>query len=431
MRTLLLPILAFAACTGADEGPHYSEDDSDESTKDTAPEDDADDPEHAIALDWDTEISGSLDGDDSDWYRVAGMSAGQHFRVQVINDDENASELSLDTIVEVYSEALVRIAWEDDHPVGDVSTYDTVCFGFFPEAGSYYVRVLDKGNFEGSVRDVDETDYTVQLLAPSSPPEEPDSILRLGLDIAMDNDNSWYALPVRSDSAGDEDYVRFTLAHNDGAITFARAHHIESSAYAPALTLYDGEGTPVLHADTVLPSDFRQYISPPDTTYILGVSDTSGSEGASDGMWVFISNSEAGYGNTREREPNNDGDTAMALTLADQFPDAGSWVADFVEGRIDNTRDEDWYSFRLDEEAYVSVAFGALSYGSLLEATVALHGEGVEISDSADGGADPTTRSSAKLPVGAYTVSVSAADGVTGGEGSFYRLAVHVTSVPL
>ncbi len=429
-RTAFLPLL-LAACTGAEEGPHYADDDTGTPSTDTSAPEDADTPETARELAWETEESGTLDADDADWFKVTGVSAGQHFRVQVVNADENASEDSLDTVVEVYDSAMTRIAWEDDHPVGDVGTYDTVCFGFFPEAGSYFVRIVDKGTFEGAERDVEDTDYTVQILGPSGPPEEPDSLLRLANGAAMDNDNSWYALPVQADEAGDTDYVLLELAHSDGALTFARAHHIESSPYTPALTLYDSEGTPVLQADTVAETDFRQYISPPDSTYILGVSDTTGALGPAAGMWVFVANSEEGYGNSREREPNDSADGPMTLTLEDQYPDAGSWVADFVEGRIDPAGDQDWYTFTLTEDSYVAIAFGALNYGSLLEATVEVDGPGGHLTGTASGGTDPEVKSETKLAAGSYTVTVVASDGSTGGQGSFYRMAVHATSVPL
>jgi hypothetical protein len=432
MHRLLLPLLLAVACTGVEEGPHYADDDTGGgTTSDTAPVDDADDPEHAVAIDWETEMTDTLDSDDSDWYRIAGVAAGQHFRVQVVNSDENGDEDSLDTVVEVYDEALNRIAWEDDHPVGDVGTYDTVCFGFFPAAGAYYIRVLDRGNFEGAVRDVARTEYSIQILAPSSPPTEPDSLLRLSLDYSLDNDNSWYAIPVLADEAGDVDYARLVLPHDDGALTFWRAHHIESSHYQPALTLYDEEGTPVMSAPTLEETDFRQFISPPDTTWVLGISDASGVSGPAEGMWVFVADSEAGYGNTREREPNDSREGAMALTLADQYPDAGSWVADFVEGRIGAAGDEDWYSFTLESDAYVTVGFGALAYGSLLDAAVDVHGDELLLSGTAVDGVDPDLRSSGKLPAGSYAVSVRAADGATGGTGAYYRMAVHATSVPL
>lgn len=427
----LTTLLGLVACTPAGTEPHYSGSDSPPPDTDTTPADDADTPETARVLEWETELSDSLDADDADWYRVSGVAAGQHYRIQVINSDENTSEYSLDTVVEVYDSTQKRIGWEDDHPVGDVGTYDTVCFGFFPEDGDYYVRVLDRGTFEGKEREVEDTEYSVQILYPSAPPSEPDSILQLDKGAELTNENSWYAFPVQADEAGDVDYLLLELPHDDGALTFARSQHIESSPYSPALTLFDAEGTPVLQADTVTEDDFRQYISPPDATYVLGVTDTTGAVGPAAGMWVFVANSEAGYGNPREREPNDSGDGPMLLELEDQYPDAGSWEAAFIEGRIGASGDQDWYSFTLAAESYVTIAFGALTYGSLLEAAIEVRGEGALVEGQAASGADPEVQSETKLPAGTYTVSVRAADGSTGGQGSFYRMAVHATSVPL
>ncbi len=430
MRLFRLTLLLFCACSAETDEAHYADGDT-SAPDDNSPPDDADDAAHAEEIVWDEPEAGTLDNDDSDWYRVSGVLAGQHFRVQVVNDDENASEDSLDTVVEVFDEAMERIAWEDDHPVGDVGTYDTVCFGFFPTAGTYYLRVTDRGTFEGVERDVDETDYTVTLLAPTGPPAEPDSLLRLGLAFGMENTNSWYALAVQADEPGDVDYVRLELAHANGAMTFASSHHIESSAYTPAITLFDFEGTPVLSAASLTETDFRQYISPPSTTYVLGVADSTGVSGPAEGMWLFIANGEAGVGYSREVEPNDSTDGPMELTLADQNPSAGYWEADFVEGRIATAGDQDWYSFTLTDDRYVTIELGALSYGSLLEASVEVHGDELVVAGSAVEGVDPDVRTTTKLPAGRYTVSVAPTDGVTGGEGSFYRVAVHATSVPL
>jgi len=372
----LAALAALVACTGGEDGAHYAEKpaSSEDSGSDTAVIDDADDAAHAVLIDWETEMFDTLDGTDEDWFRVDGMAAGQQFRVQVVNDDENVSPESLDTVVEVYDSAQNVIAWEDEHPAGDVSTYDSVCFGFFPEAGSYYIRVLDRGAYTGVPNDVENTEYSVQLLAPWAPSAEPDSLLKIGLDVDMTTTNSWYAVPVRADDAGDVDYVKLSLAHADGALTFVAAQHIVSSAYSPAITLYEQGGDAVLRASSLSESDYRQYISPPGTTYVLGVEDTSGVSGPAHGMWIFIANSAAGYGNEREVEPNDAQGAPMALTLTDQEPDAGSWDAAFVEGRIGTPADADWYSFSLERDSYVAIAFGALTYGSLLAANIEVYG---------------------------------------------------------
>lgn len=431
MRSLTILLLALGACDSTDSGTDSNGDDPGGADADTSAPDDADDPEHAVALTFDEEVSDTLHDDDVDWYQIT-ASEGQQFRVQVVNEDENQSEDSLDTVVEVFSSDLTRIAWEDDHPVGDVGTYDTVCFGFFPSDGDYYVTVQDKGTFEIGHSNVESTEYTMSVLSPSQLGEEPDSVLSVGVSYPMDTENSWYAIPVLADSGGDRDFVKLVLAHNDGALTFAAAEHIESSGYKPMIELYNSDAETVLRASTIARSDGRQFISPPGTEYILGVEDSSFGSGPAQGMWVFVANSEAGYGYTRETEPNDAEGAGNAMTLADQEPDAGFWFADGVEGRIGDEDDVDGFDFTTTEEGYLTISFGALSYGSLLTANVAIWQDGVIVaSGTAEAGADPEVQTSAKVAAGAYSLRVSAVDGTPSGEGAFYRLAVHSTSVAL
>lgn len=431
MRSLTILVLTLGACDSAAPTPDSTDDDTGSGDTDTSPPDDADDAEHAVLLALDEEASDTIHDTDVDWYQITG-SAGQQFRVQVVNDDENGAEDSLDTVVEVFSSDLTRIAWEDDHPVGDVGTYDTVCFGFFPADGIYYVTVQDKGTFQSGQSDVESTGYTLTVLSPGQLPEEADSVLSVGHSYGMDTENSWYAIPVLADDAGDQDFVKLVLGHNDGTLAFAAAEHIESSGYQPSIELYNSDAEPVMRAETVAAADGRQYISPPGTEYILVVEDVSFGSGPAQGMWVFVANAEAGYGSTREVEPNDVEGAGMPLTLADQAPDAGFWYADYVEGRIGSESDADVYEFTTTEEGYITIGFGAKTYGSLLTANVGILQDGVMVaSGTAEGGVDPEVQTTAKVAAGAYSVRVSAVDGSATGEGAFYRLAVHSTSVAL
>lgn len=422
--------IALAACAGSDDpNAEPGATDSGHPESDTGQPDDADDAEHAIPIELDQVAEGAIHDNDVDWFKIVG-SAGQQFRVQVVNDDEGAYEGALDTVVEVFDSALTRIAWEDNHPIGDVGTYDTVAFGFFPSDGDYYVTVQDKQAFEGASADVKSTDYTLTVLSPSQIPTEPDSVFSVGLSYRVETDNSWYAIPVLAESAGDTDHVKLTMSHNDGTFAFAAAQHIESSGYIPAITLYNADAETVLFAATIAPSDGRQFISPPSTEYILAVTDSSLGSGPAQGMWVFVANAEAGYGNARETEPNDE--EAEALTLSNQSPDAGFWLAGFVEGRISERDDVDAFEFTTTNEGYLTIGFGARTYGSLLTANVRIWQDDVEVaSGTTEGGADPAVQTSGKVPAGSYSVRVSAADGTPFGEGAYYRLAVHSTSIAL
>ncbi len=429
MRFPALLALALACDSSATDTDAHTDDDT-QADSDTGPIDDADDAEHAVPLELDMLDGDTLYDADVDWYSVTG-TAGQPFRIQVTNEDENVAEESLDTLVEVVDAELNRIAWEDDHPVGDVSTYDTVCFGFFPDDGVYYVKVMDVGVFSGTSREVESTAYNVTWLQPTSPPDEPDSLLSIDLNYPMDTDNSWYAIPVLSDSVNDVDYAKLTLPHAGGTLVIAAAHHIESSSYQPAVELYDADAGLVLSASTVAESDLRWLMAPLGTQYEVAVRDSAGGLGPSVGMWLFVANYEAADPSHWEAEPNGSAAGGNEIELYDQEADAGSWFAGWADGRVDALADEDWFRLTLPEEAYISLDFGSLTFGGLLQSRVEVwSGETLIDASESTGTTDPSIRTAEKHPAGQYTVSVKSLYPELSGEGYFYRVTAHGTSVP-
>ncbi|MSQ03009.1 MAG: hypothetical protein EXR71_14165 [Myxococcales bacterium] len=429
MRYPILFFLALGCASTATDDGTDTDGDTDTDT-DTGPVDDADDAEHAVPLDLDMLDGDTLHDGDVDWYSVVG-TAGQPFRIQVTNEDEKIAEDSLDTVVEVVDASGVRIAWEDDHPVGDVSTYDTVCFGFFPADGTYYVKVMDIGVFSGSPREVESTAYNLTWLQPTSPPDEPDSLLDISLAYDMQNDNSWYAIPVLSDAANDVDYVKLTIAHAGGTLALAAAHHIESSSYQPAVQVFDAEAQLVLDVPRIAESDLRLLLAPTDTQYELAVIDSAAGIGPTSAMWIFVANYAAPETSRWETEPNDSAAGGSEITMVDQEADAGSWFAGVAEGRLDARGDEDWFRFTLPAAGYISVDFASLTYGGLLPARVEVW-SGDTLIDAADATTttDPSIRTADKHPAGEYALRVAAPEPEMWGEGYFYRLSAHGTSVP-
>ncbi len=440
--THMLLLATFFACepgvnqTGTTPNETDADADSDADTDTDADPDDADDFASAWDLAFDTEGGDEIEGDDIDIYKVAG-TAGQQFRVQVINIDEGEAEDSLDTVVQVFEANGTRIAWEDEHPAGEVSTYDSVCFGFFPSTADYYVQVSDLRTFEGTTSPVTSTDYTIQVLSPGSLPTDPDSLLSVGGGFDIENSYSWYSFPVLFEEEGDADFVSVTLPYDDASVVFVAAEHIESSPAQPVVDVYNQDAEQVFHADPAWLGEGRQMLSTLGTSYVLGIGNSAGGGGEAYGAWIFVLVTEEGYGNERETEPNDE--LADDLDMVDQEPSAGSWYAGYAEGRVESSADLDRYAFATGGEAYLSVAFGALSYGSLLVAELDILDEGgnVVATSTSVGGEDPQIENAGPFAAGTYTVTVRALDDGSGGtlggvgEGGAYRLGAHVTSVPM
>ncbi|MBM4366832.1 MAG: hypothetical protein FJ102_11515 [Deltaproteobacteria bacterium] len=438
----MLLLVHFLACepgvnqTGSTPSESDADTDSDADADADADPDDADDFATAWDLPFDTESGDAIEGDDIDIYKVTG-TAGQQFRVQVINSDEGEAEDSLDTVVQVFEANGTRIAWEDEHPAGEVSTYDSVCFGFFPSTAEYYVQVQDRRSYEGSESPVSSTDYTVQILSPGSIPAEDDSLLSVGGSFDIENTYSWYSFPLLFEEEADVDFVSVGLPYDDAAVVLVANEHVESSPAQPYIDVYNQDAEQVFHADPAWLGEGRQMLSTLGTSYVLAVGNSAGGGGEAYGAWIFVLITEEGYGNDRETEPNDE--VADDLDMVDQEPSAGSWYAGYAEGRVESTADVDAYALGTGDEAYLSVAFGALSYGSLLVAGLDITDESgtVIATASSVGGDDPQIENAGPFPAGSYTVTVRALDDGSGGtlggvgEGGAYRLGVHATSVPM
>ena len=415
--------------TGTTPSETDADADADSDSDADADPSDGDDFASAFELAYDTEVTEQIEGDDIDIFKVSG-TAGQQFRVQVINSDEDEADDSLDTVVQVFDANGTRIAWEDEHPAGEVGTYDTVCFGFFPSTGEYYVQVQDMQSFEGGSSTVDETDYSIQILVPGSLPAEDDSLLSVGGGFEIATAYSWYSYPVLFDAEGDVDYLSLALPYDDAAVAVVVNEHVESSPADPYVDIYNADAELVFHANTAWPGDARQMLSTAGESYVIGVGNGDAGGGEAYGAWVFFLVTEEGYGNPRETEPNDE--VADDLEMVDQEPSAGSWFAGFAEGRVDHADDRDGFAFSTDAEGYVSVAFGALGYGSLLvgELSVVDSEGNVVASAASEGSSDPSIENAGPLAQGDYTLWVRSAGTGGVGEGGAYRLGVHATSVP-
>lgn len=399
---------------------------------------DTDGRTNADALDFDVETTNTLGADDVDWYSLTG-SAGHPFRAQVQNPEEGTSEEAFDAVVAVYDADLNRIAWEDEHPAGEISTYDSVCFGFFPADGTYYLTVQDKRTFEGAQSPAGDAEYTLTLLESGSVPDEPDSLLAIDIGGTFENDNSWYGFPVLIDSAGDVDYILAALNHSDGAIAVVTAQNIEGSKAIPVVEAYNSAGDYIFSAATSAAADGRQILNTLDDTYVIAVSSSDGGGGNDHGAWVFILSTDEGYGNPRESEINDTQRAADVLEMKDLAPSIGTWYAGYGEGHVESATSSDYFRFdNYDDGAYISIAFGAQSYGSLLVGKITLFAaDGDELAhQGGEAGIDPQLSNVGPLDAGEYYVRIaSETDGgaaVGGvGEAGAYRFAAHVTSVPL
>lgn len=392
-----------------------------------------DDVESAEALLWEETVEGEINPvGEVDWYAIQ-AEGGEFLRVSVVTAEQDGG---LDSVVSLYTSAGKRLAWEDEHPAGNVSSADSMLFAYFPEAGTYYVKVEDRGTFygDGPVGGPGET-YTLQVSEWNSVGQEPDSAQDAGLDFGETAINTLYSFPVLVSEAGDVDWGVLELPAAGSPLYVVAMEHDEESELTANVEIYNEAGDPVLSIVDPTAAASGLLPNPAGTKYVVGVGDEAGGGGADHWTWLFFVIREAGSGNPAGAEPDDIPQAANLVTLEDQEADSGTWFAGYGQGTIESGSDVDFYQIDVPfDGAYVTAYVGAQRYGSLLVPRMELldeEGASLALVDSTPG-ADENAVNLGPFDTGTYYLAVTSADDASeGGEGSFYLFGLHVTSFEL
>ncbi len=393
-----------------------------------------DETEGAESLFWADTTDGEINpAGDVDWFAVT-AEGGEFFRVAVVTAE---AEGGLDSVVSVYNSAGKRLVWEDEHPAGNVSSADSMCFGYFPEAGTYYLKVEDAGSFyEADPIGGSGESYTLEITEWNSVGVETDSSQEAGLDFGALSANVLYSFPVLLAEPGDTDWAALDLPASGAPIYVVALQNADESEVVARVTMKNADGDdvlaltdPTLSAPALLPD-------PVGTRYVIGATDVSGGGGSDYWTWLFFVVRDPGSGNPPGREPDDTLEEANVLILDDQNPDSGALYAAYGQGRIDTETDADLFTVDVPfDDAFISVYLGAQPYGSLLVPRVELldaTGVVLETVDSAVG-TDADALNLGPYPRGDYSLRVTAAPevGAIGGEGYFYLFGLFASSSEL
>lgn len=365
---------------------------------------------------------------DVDWYSFT-SEGNQFIRIDSSVDDEDAETDALNTVVTVYDPAGVLLAQEDEHPAGNVGTYDSVVFAWLNDPGTYTFTVEDNAG-----RDAPGTTYIVTAKDLGAGGDEPDSIQSAGMSLTFGGADLWYSIPVVLTSAGDaSDSVLLTVPWSDTQLDFITTIGATGSDLVPQITLYNTDGDVLIDKASPTLESPATLVNSEGLTYVLKVTDAEDGSGATYWGFIFALVREEGYGNDREAETNDTLSVANELAMIDEEPDIGSWIAGFGSGHVDTLEDVDLWKFTVDfDDPYVSVFFGAQDYGGLLDASVDLLSSTGNVVDSLPSNADDDLWNSGPYTAGDYYVRVTSSnDNAAEGEAAFYQLAVHASTSPL
>ncbi|MDP2313762.1 MAG: PPC domain-containing protein [Pseudomonadota bacterium] len=393
-----------------------------------------DDIDGAEMLLWDNVTEGEINpAGDVDWYSVT-ADGGEFVRISVVTAE---AEGGIDSVVSVYNSAGKRVVWEDEHPAGNVSTADSMCFGYFPEPGTYYIKVEDTTTFYESrpVGGPDE-DYTLEIAEWNSVGVEPDSAQDAGLDFGLVSTNTLYSFPVLLDEAGEYDWAHLDLPAAGAPIYVVALQTGDESELVASVTMRNQAGDDVIAIEDPTTAAPAMLPNPEGTSYVIGATDAAGGGGADYWTWLFFVVRDIGSGNTPGQEPDDTLETANVLELTDEEPSSGELYSGYRQGRIDTESDADLYAFDATfDDAYVSVYLGAQPYGSLLVPRIEILDASGAVLDTVDSsaGVDTDALDLGPYATGSYFLRVSATpeSGAVGGEGYFYLFGLFTSSSPM
>lgn len=366
--------------------------------------------EDAVELLWEDPESTYLNSSsDEDWFKF--VSEGEEWvRVQTTCADS-------DTLVELYSPAGKLHASEDNHPLGSVSTYDTVLVAYLPTAGDYLIKVTGGAEAEGAAL------YDLELKEFSAVTSESDSLDSPSLELELRDDNI-NNLGVVIDSAGDADWIEYSITPG-AQMYIAGSSSARDSDLAPLVELMLPDGTPLLSKVEPTPGDRAiQPILSESGTVLLKVSDAAGGGGPN--HWASLHSYEVGwfddYGVDAEPNDNQGQETALSVEMDKDESDRDRGTSRGM-GFLDDG-DVDRFSVEVLQDNYVYVNGTSDGYGSLLlDAQVRVLDAAGQVVAEGEVDADQDSFADVAyfgpLDAGTYVIEVSSLSG-EGGPGSFY-----------
>lgn len=369
------------------------------------------DKEGAIGILWETPEHAWLnDAEDADWYTFSSQG-GEWARLQTVCEDS-------DTRIDLYSPSGKLHAGEDNHPIGTVSSLDTVLMAYLSEPGDWLIQVSAGPEHSGAAK------YDLELLPFETVAVEEDSMDEPSQDLTL-NDNNVDNFGVVLEEDGDSDWFRFSVTPG-AAMYIVGSADSRDTDLTPVVEMMLPDGTPLFYKESPTPLNRGVHFRIEASEVLLKVSDANGKGGAN--AWTTLhSYAVSWYEDDQvEEEPNDSSgeETALPVTM-DQDDEGRDRGTSRGLGVLDYDGDVDRFSVNIIDGNYLYINGTADAYGSLLSdsAVRILDDQGNVI---AEGEVDTEQDLFADvayvgpLVAGTYTIEVSAISSA-GGPGSYYR----------
>ncbi len=284
---------------------------------------------------------------DQDNYRFETLSPGQWVAIDTRNEREDADDL--DTIVELFQPNGLAHGVMDNYDIHFLAASDTRLIAYLPTAGEWLVRVRDASEYYGGeARGALNYDYEIELSTFTSVVTEGEPEV-----LDLDSANSIYTRAFLFATDGDTDEVQIDIPWDDRLILLSGGTGMPGSKAVPSIEVLR-DGVTVAHQTNLSDGRWLHIFRSQQGRYTVRATDRDG--GGSQDHWfvlylrtyeadasiAFWATSTYDY----ELEPNDTrGDASSSIEVTEQTTGGSDYFINRIEGTLDTTGDEDWYSF--------------------------------------------------------------------------------------
>lgn len=385
--------------------------------------------DEATPIEAEQEVDAELAPEEDVDYWAFESLGDEWIRVETVTDEEDVN-----TVVSLFTPDKRLHAYMDEFASYNPSSYDSVLHAYLPSAGTWYVKVEDRGTFyEGS--DFGEGEYSLQVKSYTGVTDETDGIDDPGMTLDFDDASTIFSVGVNVDEPGDVDFIQLGLPADRYTIVVSGQADIPGSDAQVLVDLVDpAEPDAVLARKVELgPQGDLIFLDTLRQDYVLRATDADGQGGPDHWFVVYARLRDPGYyPYLEELEPNDTKDAPQLVEMLDEETSSGADYTRFdVSGAFDDDGDEDWFAADVDAvDSYVTVWCSADSWGSLADPAVDVFLDDTLLASGSDGddsGPHLTNAAQLEAPgqlrVRLYDESSPAAFG----PGATYACSVYVT----
>lgn len=385
--------------------------------------------DEAQPLELEQEVAAAVAPEDDVDYWAFESPGEEWIRIETVTDEEDVN-----TVVSVFNPDKRLHAVMDDFPTGNVSSFDTVLHAYIPSAGTWYLKVEDRGTYYG-LADHGEGDYTLQVKAFTGVTDETDAVDDPSATLDFDNGSTIFSVGVNVDAAGDDDFIEVGIPFDQGAIEVVGQQDIPGSAAQVLVEVLDpaNANAVLAHKTDVGPDGGLLYLDTLHQSYVLRATDADGLGGADYWYVLYVRTRDPGYyPYLEELEPNDTSGAPEVVDWIEEVTSGGDPYQRFdVTGAFDDDGDEDWFVTDVDAvDAYVTVWCTADSWGSLADPAVDVYLDDTLLATGSDGDDSAPHMTNAAQLEGAGQLRVRVYDESApsvSGPAAYYACSVFVT----